>query len=238
MRYQESICLAEDQFDEYGNLLPSYVLRLFQAAADRHADQLGLGFDAMLSRNFLWVVSQIHYEVCGAASPGQPVLVITWPLPPARVGFDREYLIVDAASASVLVKGTSRWVLIDTKDRRLALSARVYPSDEYCLDRNFEGRLRRLRDFEASGEAFRICPGEDTIDHNGHVNNTKYAEFALAALGSAGVGSRIHSFQIDFLHEVMCHQPLMLYHQRTDGQIWVKGLSEDGSRMFECLVEG
>ena len=53
MRYQESICLAEDQFDEYGNLLPSYVLQLFQAAADHHADQLGLGFDAMLSRNLL-----------------------------------------------------------------------------------------------------------------------------------------------------------------------------------------
>lgn len=237
MKYQEEALLTDPHFDGCGNLLPSHVLHLFQRAADHHADRLGVGFDAMLQQHLLWVLSQVRYEVLEAPHPGQQVQIVTWPHPPARVGFDRDSLLCDAADGRVLIKGTSRWVLIDTAERRLALSARVYPSDTYCPDRNFEERMRRLRDFDACGEAFCVCPGEDTIDHNGHVNNTNYADFALAALGSAGVGGFVHGFQIDYLHEVMCHQPLTLYHQRADGRIWVKGLSEDGSRMFECAID-
>ena len=230
----ETRVISSNQFDAHGNLLPEVVLDLFQDAATHHAQQLGIGFEAMLQKNLLWVVTQVKYQVLAAPQPDCQVSVTTWPLPPQRLGFDREYLICDMQGRA-LIKGTSRWVVIDASERKLASATDVYPLDEYCTTRNFSDRIRRIKDFEPCCSAFRICPDESAIDYNGHVNNAKYAAFVQAALQD--FGGMIDIFQIDFLHEVMCRQPLDLFYMHSDHQTTVKGLSEDGTRMFSCAFD-
>lgn len=233
-QYSESVVLTAEQFDTHGNLLPAVVLDLFQNAAGQHAERLGVGFEAMLAKNMLWVVTQVKYQVMSALQPGQTVVVTTWPLPPTRLGFDREYLICSEAG-EVLIKGTSKWMQIDAANRQLMPGSNVYPLTEYRTDKNFEERIRRFRDFEASSEVHRIVPDESTIDSNNHVNNAEYAGFAHKALKD--FGGVIDSFQIDFLHEVMLGQPLDVSFAVSDQQTLVKGVGEDGERKFACGIE-
>lgn len=233
-QYTESVVLTADQFDIHGNLLPVVVLDLFQKAAGNHAERLGVGFEAMLAKNMLWVVTQIKYLVMAALQPGQTVVVTTWPLPPTRLGFDREYLIC-SETGEVLIKGTSKWMQIDAANRQLVPGTNVYPLSEYRTDKNFEERIRRFRDFEATSEVHRIVPDESTIDSNNHVNNAEYAGFAYRALKD--FGGVIDSFQIDFLHEVMLGQPLDVSFAVSDRQTLVKGVGEDGERKFACGIE-
>ncbi len=233
-QYSEPAVLTADQFDAHGNVLPGVVLDLFQKAAGNHAERLGVGFEAMLSKNLLWVVTQIKYQVLNALKPAQALTVTTWPLPPTRLGFDREYLICDEAG-EVLIKGTSKWMQIDAAERKLVPGSNVYPLTEYRTDKNFEEKIRRIRDFDATSEVCHIVPDESTIDSNNHVNNAEYAGFAYRALGD--FGGAIHSFQIDFLHEVMLGQPLDVSFAVSAQQTLVKGVGEDGERKFACGIE-
>ncbi len=234
MKYTAEYTLAEADFDTQENLNPSTMLSVFQAMADKHGAIMGVDFDTMFSRGLLWVVTQIKYKVCGKLEKGMTVVGESWPLAPSRLGFEREYLLRDEAG-NILVKGTSNWAVIDTAERKLASTAGVYPEGEHLTDKNFEEKTRRLRDFEAESEVFTVCPDQSHIDKNNHVNNTKYADFVVASLG--GLSGEIDIFQIDYINEVMCGQPLNLSHAVTENATLVKGMSEDGRRMFTCSIK-
>ncbi|MBQ8893538.1 MAG: hypothetical protein IJ043_03920 [Clostridia bacterium] len=206
---------------------PKTVLQLFQQAADTHGELMGVGFKGMMKKGLLWVVTQIRYEVVKKPEKNQSVQLITWPLPAARIGFERNCIIADE-QGEPLIRGTSLWVVIDTATRRLANGIALYPQGDYCTERIFPDRARRIRDFEAE-PVFTVTPGEEYIDRNGHVNNTHYAAFAMEALGSP----EVTAFQIDYIHEVLAGQPLTLC---TAGNL-VKGISSDGTMMFACSVQ-
>lgn len=232
MQYKMDYIMPEGCVDGQGNVYADAVLEMFQKGAGEHAEQMGVGFEQMLQRHLLWVVAHIRYEVCRPIRAGQHVVLTTWPLPATRLGYERNYSVCDT-EGNELVRGVSLWVLIDTENRRLASGTDVYPKGEYRTDKLFADRIRRLRDFESVGQGVRMIPDESYIDSNGHVNNTKYALMAHRALGE--LGATITGFQIDYIHEVMCAQPLTLYTEQQDNTLHVKGLSEDGTRMFACV---
>lgn len=219
-----------DCIDSMGNLRPQAVLALFQDAAGAHAELLGVGFEALLKKNLLWVVTQIRYRVLKPLPP-QEITIETWPLPPNRLGFERCYRLLDA-QGEPFIEGTSNWVVMDTQTRKMAAVGNLYPEMEFCPDKTFEDRTRRIKDFEATEAACIITPDASLIDSNGHVNNTHYAAFAETALG--GHQAIIRAFQIDYLHEVLLGQPLTLYCTAEEDAMVVKGESADQTRMFAC----
>ncbi len=233
MEYAERIMLSPQDFDSYGNVLPDRVLTLFQNAANAHACQLGVDFETMAKKNLLWVITQIKYQVIGTIHPQTELNITTWPLAPNRLGCRREYMICDK-DGNIMIKGTSNWVLIDMKSRRLATEGEIYPQNNFKEEQVFPGRTPRLRDFEANDKAFVVYPDESTIDANGHVNNTKYADFVLKALQDLhGV---MDVFHIEYHHEVFCHQSLNLYQSKSENVTLVKGLDDKGTRMFTCSI--
>ncbi len=218
-------------FDASGNLLPAATLRIFQEAAELHGEQMGVGFDAMLAKNLLWVVAQTRYEILQMPHPDQQMKITTWPLAANRLGFERCYTLCDQ-QGNLMIKGTSSWVVIDTINRKLCLRPDLYPPGEYCTEKPFSDRARRIPDFEAEAPAAVIIPDQRHIDHNGHVNNTHYPTFAQQALGSCA--KQLKFAQIDYFHEVLCNQPLNLYAQWSGNTAIVKGEDDSGLRMFGC----
>lgn len=233
MKHTTTFTLPTKDFDTQGNLLPRAVLSLFLKAADEHAIKLGVDHDVVVSHNLLWVVTQTRYQVAQLPTPGETVTITTWPTPPNRLGSNREY-IVSSENGTVLIKGSSNWVLMDLESRRLASFADIFPENSFVDESVFSEKAPRLRNFETNSDAYVLTPDESTIDVNGHVNNTFYADFVMSALKE--FNGIINNFQIDYLHEVLCHEPLTLY-QKTEGNTsFVKGLSEDDTLMFTCSV--
>lgn len=232
MKYVSVLRLPGGSTDAKGNLHPQTVLKIFQDIAGEHAKELGCGYEELLARRLLWVVIRIRYQVCGDPAPEEPLTAATWPHPPNRAGYGRDYLI-SGADGSPLIRGTSNWAIIDAASRRLAPVQDLYSGKEYYPEHTFDERIRRLKDFEAP-PACRIVPGAEAIDRNGHVNNTFYAAYAEQALG--GFPGKIQTFQIDFLHEVLAGQPLTLFTEEEDGGVQIKGESAEGKRMFACAV--
>ena len=222
--------LRSADFDRSNHLHPSTVLSLFQDAAGAHVESLGAGQDALSARGMLWVVLRTYYEQLAQPRPYDEVQIETWPCRSGLLDFPRDYRII-SADRTLLVQGTSVWTVIRSDSHRLV------PAQEVVLPcavgaPQFPTRLRKLPDFDAD-DACAICSAFTDIDSNGHVNNTRYADYVMNALRS---DSAVQSFQIDYHREVLPDTELTLLTARTDTEARCKGCDSAGALMFSSRI--
>ena len=228
--------LRGSDFDKYSRLKPSAVLDLFQDAAGQHAEQLGVGFDAMAARNYLWVLVRIKFKILAQPKAYQRVTVKTWPLAPGRLNYRRECCISDASGAP-LVMGSSEWVVIDSEKRSFVSAPDLYPFREgFCEELMIEGKLGKLRPFTATEGPYAVNAGFSELDGNNHVNNTKYANYVLDAIIPAAEDA-LTEFQIDYRKEVLQGVRLGIYHTRAENTVHARGENENGDIMFACELK-
>ena len=87
MIFQKEYELRAADFDRWDRIRPASVLSLFQDVAGIHANELGIGFAALMERKTIWVLTKVRYELVGTPRRYERVRVRTWPLPPARINF-------------------------------------------------------------------------------------------------------------------------------------------------------
>lgn len=233
--YTASYTLRAADFGLYSRLRPSSILDIFQDIAGRHAIELGCDGPTLLSRGLAWVIVKQRYRVLGEAKMYQTVTVSTWPLVPGRVGYQREYRIADETGAAI-VEGSSEWVLMDVSNRRIASVGNIYPLADHCAEKVFPDGFPRLRNFEPRDEGFACLPPFSDFDLNGHVNNTKYANYVLDALSPAQEDV-ISSFQLDYHREVLPGTRLHILHRRDADTVLARGDNDSGEKMFSCRIE-
>lgn len=231
--FEKEYFLRTSDFDCRAMLKPSSVLELFQNAAGEHAAVLGCGFDDLAPKNLMWVILRTKYRLVGSCSMHETVRIRTWPCPPSRVGFRREYLVTGSDGREI-ARGSSEWALVDALSRRL-VSGSAYPDDtEFCTEQCFAGRLERLRPFE--GQALMtVKPGYSRIDVNGHVNNTAYADFALD-LAATMLEEPVDEFQIDYRHELRPGCSVNLSCREDEGSLLICGRDDRGEPSFLCRM--
>ena len=234
--WEKGYNLRSGDFDAFNRIKLSSVLDLFQDAAGQHAINLGVGFDDMIKRSYMWVLVRINLEILENPTPFMRVNVKTWPLEPNRLVYRREYAIEDE-NGKRLINGSSEWVVMHSERRRLVKAPDLYPfSDNFYPERNFEERLERVPDFTAENAPYVVIPGFSDIDRNGHVNNTKYPSYVLDAVNPTE-NDAIRIFKIDFRKEVLRGTTINIHHQTTDGITLAKGENSDGEIMFACAIE-
>ncbi len=231
--FEKDYFLRTSDFDCKGKLKPSSVLELFQNVAGEHATVLGCGFRDLAPRRLMWVILRTKYQLMGHCAMHDTVRIRTWPCPPSRVGFRREYMIMDP-EGRLIAKGSSEWALVDADSRRL-VSGSAYPENtEFCTEQCFTGRLERLKAFESEC-VMTIKPGYSRLDVNGHVNNTAYADFALDAAAPI-LNGEVDSFQIDYRHELRQGCTVNLSCREDEGSLLVCGRDGESEVSFLCRM--
>lgn len=239
MTFDKLYELRGSDFDCYDRIRPASVLDLFQDVAGIHAQRLNIGADTLLERNIIWVLTKARYRLVGIPHRYESVRVHTWPLPPSRVNCRREYLI-ETVDGQPLVQGCSDWVLVHSEKRRVLPAGDLYPAGEdYCQETFFPGRLAKVPAFVPQGEGLTVTPSFTQLDINGHVNNTRYADYVMDALCPEKAMS-VKELQIDYHRELLCGVPVQLYVQRDGESVLARGISGTGECMFSCClsVEG
>lgn len=232
-RYENTFRLRTLDFDCNAQLKPSAILDLFQEVAGAHAEKLGIGFEKLVEKKLLWVITKVKFELLETPPMHSNVIVHTWPLEPVRVAFQREYLI-ESENGKPLVKGTSEWVLMHSEKRRIVAVKELYPFEEFCSEKIFESKLVKVPDFEEAESQSIVIPAFCDLDINGHVNNTKYADYVLNNVDLNQM--RIHQFQIDYHREVQMGTQLLLSVKKDGKAVFAKGNSETGEKMFSCHI--
>lgn len=223
--------LRVSDFDRNNRILPSSVLDIFQDVAGAHAEMLGISGPQILVRSLCWMLTRVRYEVVSQPKLYQPVVVKTWPVESRRIELDRDYLICDT-DGNMLIKGSSQWVVMDITDREAPklVPARDFEFglDEYVTERAFEKPFGRAVYQNVVSESPYVCrSGYTDLDMNGHVNNIKYANFALNAISSELTkDSETVAFRIDYTKEIREGDILNVHYTVTE--------NPDGTREFVC----
>lgn len=230
------LSLRAGDFDKHNHIKPSSVLDLFQDAAGRHAEELGVGFKDMIEKSYLWVLTRIKFKIITEPKSYQKVVVKTWPLAPNKLSYRREYCIEDE-NGKKLIMGSSEWVVMHSEKRRFVSAPDLYPfTDGFHMEMMFENKLGKIQDFEVSGLPHIVNVGFSELDANNHVNNTKYANYVLDAINPCE-DDLLDVFQIDYRKEVLQGARLNIHHTRQDNFVLAKGLDENGDTMFACKLE-
>lgn len=234
MFFTRKFYLRASDFDRYDKITPRAILELFQDVAGNHAENMGIGFNALLEKNLMWVIVRTKFTIIKPLRRYSEVVVKTWPLKPQRLIFRREYLILDE-SGEIAVRGSADWMIIDSNTRSLASCNDIYPQDAvYSEELALDEKLRKIRDVEGTVSTLEVIPKFNDIDLNGHVNNTKYADFAINTINPSD--REIVSFQIDYHKEVLNGEQLKLTAVTSDEKTVVKGENLENDKKFTCEV--
>ena len=188
--YQQSFHINDAAVDCFGRLKPSMLLFYVQEVSGIHADTLGAGFDALMSKNLFWAILRTRVQITRLPHSGETIRVETWPMPTSRVAYPRSVVAYDEAGQEIF-RAISLWCLMDANSRAMVLPGKSGVIVEGTLRGNelaVPGSLA-VKALENTGSRQVLF---SDLDRNGHMNNTRYMEWCSDLLPS-----RFHS----------CHDP-------------------------------
>ena len=182
---------------------PTAMLDLMQEAANANASTLGFGYDEMMNSNTAWVLSRIHVKFNNTPKWRDEVNLKTWHKGVSKLFYLRDFILSDK-EGNPMVLATTSWLIIDMNTRRLvrnsdlalsdtAMHAIETPADKVVIPVDIEPELVRKHPVTWS-----------EIDTNGHVNNVKYAVWAIDAVKAEDIKERpLKELLINYDAEVM-----------------------------------
>ena len=182
---------------------PTAMLDLMQEAANVNASTLGFGYDEMMNSNTAWVLSRIHVKFNNTPKWRDEVNLKTWHKGVSKLFYLRDFILSDK-EGNPMVLATTSWLIIDMNTRRLvrnsdlalsdtAMHAIETPADKVVVPVDIEPELVRKHPVTWS-----------EIDTNGHVNNVKYAVWAIDAVKQEDIKERpLKELLINYDAEVM-----------------------------------
>lgn len=214
-------CIWYEEFEVRSFLVDSQrrlslfgLLSLLQESAWLHASLLGHGFQETRETGGSWVLARQRVEMERWPEWGQTLTVCTWLRPPGPVLVTRDF--------EVLVKGerwgigSAHWLTINHQTRRpIPLP---FPDDpalfrqDDCLA--LEPQKLPIPKGTEALKTFRVCQSD--LDMNGHVNNTRFAQWVLDSLPSAVHRSRgLRGYQVNFLAEARLGEAVQIESPKT-----------------------
>lgn len=195
---------------------PTAMLDLMQEAANVNASTLGFGYDEMMNSNIAWVLSRTHVKFIDTPKWREEVNLKTWHKGVSKLFYLRDFILSDK-EGNPMVLATTSWLIIDMNTRRLvrnndlalnntAMDAIAAPADKVVLPVDIEPELVRKHPITWS-----------EIDTNGHVNNVKYAVWAIDAVKTEDIKERpLKELLINYDAEVMPGDVVKIFRVRQE----------------------
>lgn len=207
--FEQQVQIAANHVDCFGRCKSAVLLYLAQEAATGHCDILGLDWDTMASKNLFWAVIRTHVQVERLPRLSETVTVRTWPMPTTRTAYPRAVQILDSRG-EVLVSIVSLWVLMDMKTRAMLLPGRSgveVQGISFGTEAAAPGSIVPRQQGEQAQRQVRYSD----LDRNGHMNNTRYPDWADDLLSAAFHKDHpVKEFTVCYLAEAKENQQLEL----------------------------
>jgi len=165
--------------DANGRLKVNTIIDYFQDAASNDAERLNFGYSNFVPRGLTWVLSWAKFEFINYPNFTDEVKIQTWGKKQFKLYSMRDYLLFNSKDG-VICRGTSAWLLIDSKSLRLKILPQLFPEIKMLDSKDALSDLPQ-----------KIIPSSETeiiystqirysdIDLNQHANNAKYIELML-----------------------------------------------------------
>ena len=155
-----------------------------QDAAGHHADALDVSMQDLLDAGRAWVLARLRLEVERLPDWEETVALATWPSGLHGLYATREFVLhAGDTNGPVLARATSAWLVIDTERRRpLRPPRELYAIETPDRDAPLAPNPDDLPAPERADHERTFSVRYHELDLNRHVNNVRYAEWALETL--------------------------------------------------------
>ena len=166
------------EVDKEGFLSLEGMMNYFQDCSALHSEDLGVGIDYQKANNFTWMIITWHVQIFRKPKYSEEITIGTWPYSFKSIKGGRHYILLDS-EGNTLARANSEWVLIDTKENKIAKIPdevrAAYPTED-AMDM---GPIRKKISIEEGlmlNDKILVTPF--FLDTNDHVNNVKYLSVA------------------------------------------------------------
>lgn len=217
---------------------PSALLGYLQEAATLAAESRGFGREVLLTGyGAFWMLARLWYQLERPLRWGEELTIHTWHRGGKGASMYRDFdLYVDGTHVGQAV---SVWVLARLGDRKmLRLSQIPELKGTSGGERNKGIQLSKLRMPEQMELAeCRLMHYSDT-DINGHVNNTRYADFACDAIRADRLPENVFvaGMQLGYSAECRPGEVIDLFAVREADGCFVHGIDKTGKSRFDVQL--
>lgn len=169
--------------DNHVALSPVGLLGILQETAASHCGVFHLSGLDLKPKGFFWILSRMHIQIERLPLWSEKITIQTWERPHSFISQPREFQIIDPKGETI-VRASSMWAIIDCNSKPQKLEQfdceGRYPLDQEALTVK---AFPRFTSAPLSEEAVLKTALHSDIDLNEHVNNTRYLQWAMDALG-------------------------------------------------------
>jgi len=240
--WTESVQVRAYDCDFLDRWKPVSMLQSMQEIANKHATHLGLGFDEMTAQNQAWVLSRIKVRFFEMPFNGETITIKTFPKGiQQKIFFTRDFIVTNQAGKTVAAASTA-WLVIDYQARRMLLPSALkveLPHTPGLV--GLDEPLEKITLPEKTNELWDVVASYSTLDIMGHVNNTRYIEWATDCFPIEHFQSNhLDWLQINYTNEVKPGEHVLLSNaQSTEnpGTWVVQGINQaKNNRAFEAAL--
>lgn len=213
----------------------------FEEVASSSADELGFGYSYLKPRGYAFMVAGLSCELIVPVTLGECVHVKTWPTPPTRVVFGREYQL-SSCDGQIKANASARWCLIDVKDGKI-LSANAIDNQDYSTYNTSKtlsvARWKNPVFKKEDGELkFSLRIANSEYDHNMHVNNIHYVDYCLNCFSVAELSEKkLKKFTIAYMKQCREGDVLQFYRQNLGERNYcVQGFNEKDEVVTQAQI--
>ena len=181
-KLQREMTVLPSVCDLEAKLSVADVFGLFMDIAAAHADALGVGADAMISRGLFWLTVKTKVRLYRRPRLMERITVHTRPLVPEKIRSIREYRLT--CGGELLAEGKTEWAVMEIQSGRIHPMADVFSAElELGKEPEMTAPFQRIPPDFSSDELLGTYKVRSTdIDLGGHMNNVAYLRAILGCL--------------------------------------------------------
>jgi acyl-ACP thioesterase len=185
----------------------------------------GFSHDFLLSKDMLFLVSQVSLKILSFPYDQQGFTVSTWENGKKGALFLRGFEMLDE-NDEMLIQGLTGWVLINPKTHRIYRPIE-FPYPQQQLNEVFEcvplGKILYSNLVKLGERQVRYSD----IDPNNHVNNAIYADIAVDVLPEEYLTCDLENFRIIYCNQALLGDKIDLFGEKSENKYVIVGFIGD-----------
>lgn len=190
------------------------LLNILQDAAWIHARHLGWGYEDLIGRGTIWVLARQKVAMQRWPLWGDSIVIRTWGRPTTGAIAVREYEILK--DGDKLGECTTSWLILDATTRRPQKFDHGAFNHLCRQEGLLEMAAQRIAPRNDLGTVDNIRVRNSDLDVNGHVNNTRYAQWILDSMSPAELADlAVAEYEVNFLSETRVGDTIVISRGET-----------------------
>lgn len=211
--------------DRKDRLQPWAAVRLCQEISESHSRAMGVGYEELMQRNSIWILSRAYYKFYKRPQAFEKIMLSTWSRGTDGLFAFRDYRMTDEAGETLLT-GTTYWPMIDFSTRKPIRLKEIMANYECCEDEaTNHSILERLRAPDMANPDAQLLQHatHSMIDHAQHVNNAEYVRLVFDSLMQTEFDLDMpFSLEINYQHETQPDDTLSVLRKQDNDAQWVQ----------------